>query len=94
MTDRVVRFPARGRGRATLSTSQHEQLRLNDSANLLQALTLVTEARDAFLKFADGTQTPVIFATFIYLAHAMDQAGAEISKTMHFNGDDDPPWCA
>ena len=91
---RVTNFSARGRTRVALTMSQREQLRLKDSENLLQALTLVTEARDAFLKFADGTQTPVIFATFIYLAHAMDQARAEISKTMHFNGDDDPPWCA
>ncbi len=88
---RIVDFSERGRGRATLSTSQHDQLRLKDAANLLQALTIVTEARDAFLKFADGTQKPDVFATFIHLAHAMDQAGAEISQTMHLHGNDDPP---
>ncbi len=92
--DRVVRFPAQGRSRATLSTSQHEQLRLKDSANLLQALTIVTEARDAFLTFAEGTQKPAVFATFIHLAHAMDQAGAEIYRMLHQEGDNDPPCCA
>ena len=94
MTDRMVRLPARGRARATLSRSQHEQLRLQDAASLLQALSMVTEAHDAFLRFADGTQKPDVFAVFIHLAHVMDQARAEISEIMHRNGDDDPPRCA
>jgi hypothetical protein len=55
---------------------------------------MVTEARDAFLKFAEGTQKPDVFAVFLHLAHTMGQAGAEISETMHRNGDDDPPRCA
>ena len=94
MTDRIVRLPVRGRARATLPRSQYEPLRLQDSANLLQALTMVTEARDAFLQFADGTQKPDVFAVFIHLAHTMGQAGAEISETMYRSGDDDPPRCA
>jgi hypothetical protein len=94
MTDRIVRLPVRGRARATLPRSQYEQLRLQDSANLFQALTVVTEARDAFLKFAEGTQKPDVFAVFMHLAHTMGQAGAEISETMHRNGHDDPPRCA
>ena len=94
MTDRIVRLPVRRRARATLPRSQYEQLRLQDSANLLQALTMVTEARDAFLRFADGTQKPDVFAVFIHLAHTMSQAGAEISETMYRSGDDDPPRCA
>ena len=94
MMDRVVRFPAQGPCPRHLSTSHHEQLRLKDAANLLQALTIVTEARDAFLKFAEGTQKPAIFATFIHLGHAMDQAGEEIYRMMHQEGDDDPPCYA
>jgi hypothetical protein len=91
---RVMNFSARGRTRVALTMSQQDQLRLKDSANLIQALTMVTEARDAFLKFADRTQKPAVFATFIHLAHAMDQAGAEICQTMQREGDDDPPRCA
>lgn len=94
MTNRVVRLPVPGRTRATLSRSQHEQLRIQDAANLLQAQTLVTEARDTFLKFADGTQKPDVFALLIHLAHVMDQAGAEITKTLQLSGGDDPPRCA
>jgi hypothetical protein len=45
------------------------------------------------LKFAEGTQKPDIFVTFIHLAHAMDQSGAEIYRVLHQEGDDDPPRC-
>jgi hypothetical protein len=94
MTNRIVRFSVTRRARATLSRSRQEQLRIQDAANLLQAQTMVTEARNAFLKFADGTQKPEVFALFIHLARAMEQAGVKIAKTMHLNGDDDPPRCA
>jgi hypothetical protein len=91
MTNRVARFPVQGRTCATDAASPHEQLRLQDAANLLQALTMATEARDAFLKFAEGTQKPDVFAMFIHLAHAMDQSRVEIYRMMHHEGDDDPP---
>jgi hypothetical protein len=90
MTERIVRFPLRGRARAAIAASHHEQLRLQDTANLLQALTLVTETRDAFLKFADGTQRPDASAMFIRLARVLDHAGAEISQTIHHAGDNAP----
>ena len=80
MTDRIVRLPVRGRARATLPRSQYEPLRLQDSDNLGDG-----SARAPFRE---------VFAVFIHLAHTMGQAGAEISETMHRNGDDDPSRCA
>lgn len=50
---RVVNFSVWRRSRVTIPTSQRKHLWRQDAANLIQALTIVTEARDAFLKFAD-----------------------------------------
>jgi hypothetical protein len=54
-------------------------------------ITAVTEARDAFLKWTEGTQNPAIVATFMHLACAMNQARAKICQTMEHEGNDNPP---
>jgi hypothetical protein len=69
-------------------------LSLGDSANLIQALTIVTETRATFQKFSREAQTTAVRATFAGMAEAMERYAAEIRLAMNHKGDDGPPYCA
>lgn len=65
-----------------------------DSANLIQALTLVTETRATFQKFSRETQMATIRATFAAMAEALRRYAEDLRHTMTQEGDDNPPHCA
>src|SRR5690348_16742610 len=71
---RIVSFATRGRRHAIVATSQNDQLWLKDSANLFQALAIITDAEQAFLRFAEEAQTPAALVAYLRLAHKLNQS--------------------
>jgi hypothetical protein len=91
---RIMDFSKRLLRPVTVSWRSRRQLRLRDSANLTQALTIATENRHTFQKFSREAQTVAVRATFARMAEAMERGAAEIRRIMTQTGDDDPPHCA
>jgi hypothetical protein len=91
---KVVNFSKRSLTQAVWSVPSRRCLALRDSANLMHALTIVTDTQETFRKFFHEAQTAAVRATLARIVDAMERYAAEIHCLIQHEGDDDPPHCA